>query len=470
MRIRPGRIVVVPAAVAAVVAVGALTATLSFGGSDLVCRGVTVAGVEVGGIKRIEAERAVRAWSESRMRKSITLTALDVRWTGTAQDFGAKVDVRGASERAFRIGRDGSIIGRAASVLFPGGDQKRIEPRITFDEARVKDIIAGIARQVDKPHRDARLKAVEGRIEVEPDACGVRLNQEKAAKVVIRAATLGTPVVPLPVESDRPLVSAADARLVDTLLARYTTYFNPGKRERTHNLRLAADALNGMVLIPGQRFSYNDTVGPRLVSRGFKNAIIYVRGRLEEGVGGGICQVSSTLYNAVLLAGLNVVERSHHSRTVPYVPPGRDATVSYGIVDFRFENSNEAPIGLIASVRGSQLTVDVYGRAEEKRNIEIFSGKAAYVAHGRKTVVDSSIAPGTSKIRDEGATGVSVTIYRRITSGDGSSVTEVVSRNRYPMQNTIVAVGPVKSSAAPGVTTVEAAANAADSAAKIRSD
>jgi len=163
---------------------------------------------------------------------------------------------------------------------------------------------------------------------------------------------------------------------------------------------------------------------------------------MEEGLGGGTCQVSSTLYNAVLLAGLDVLQRGHHSRTVPYVPPGLDATVAYGLVDFKFRNSNSAPIALISTIRGSRLTVDIYGSPADKKKIKVYSVRSRRIPARAKTVVDKSLAPGVRKLVEPASAGVSATVYREITNPDGTVTKEVVSRDRYAPQDAIIAVGP----------------------------
>ncbi|MEG1997965.1 MAG: VanW family protein, partial [Clostridiales bacterium] len=146
------------------------------------------------------------------------------------------------------------------------------------------------------------------------------------------------------------------------LLARYTTSFNAGNRNRTTNLRLAATAINGTVIPAGGSFSFNNTVGPRTSRRGYKMAIIYSAGKEIDGLGGGICQVSSTLYNTVLAASLKVTQRHTHSLPVSYVPKGRDATVSYGALDFRFQNNRSYPVTIKATINGGRLTVDLWGK------------------------------------------------------------------------------------------------------------
>ncbi|MEW9698372.1 VanW family protein [Paenibacillus sp. SI8] len=124
----------------------------------------------------------------------------------------------------------------------------------------------------------------------------------------------------------------------------YVTYFNSNNKNRYHNISLAAKAINNYVVHPGDTFSFNRVVGVRTPAKGYKQAKVIVRGEYSEGIGGGICQISSTLFNAVDRAGLQIVERYSHSRSVPYVPPGRDATVNWGGPDFSFTNNYNQPI------------------------------------------------------------------------------------------------------------------------------
>jgi len=140
----------------------------------------------------------------------------------------------------------------------------------------------------------------------------------------------------------------------------YATYFNLSYKSRTENLKLAAEALDNVAVAPGQIFSFNDTVGPRTPERGYREAIIFVNKQEVEGYGGGVCQVSTTLYNAVLAAGLEVVERHRHSLPVTYVPKGRDATVNFGTADFRFKNNTEKTVILHASVVKNKLSVEIF--------------------------------------------------------------------------------------------------------------
>jgi vancomycin resistance protein YoaR len=430
------------ALIIAVPIIAAIVITLSFSAGDRVCKGVAVSGISLGGLTREQANQKLRSLAEKRSGRRITLTALDTRWSGKFADFGAQVKWKDSADRAFAVGRKGNIFNRVICVLTSKGSGKRFKAEIAVNDARIEKTITKIARAVNRPHADAKIKVIDGRLDVKQDSMGIKIDEQSAKRTIANALHAGKMVVALPIVADKPDITADDARKINTLLARFTTPFNPGKRDRSHNLLLAANSIDGIIIKPGEEFSYNKVVGPRDLDRGFKNAPIFVKGKLEPGVGGGICQVSTTLYNAVLLAGMHIVERHPHSRTVPYVRPGRDATVAYGLRDFKFTNSNKSPICLLSDIRRGNLTVDIYGSADDKKTIKIFTGAVTYSPpKPDKSVIDPTVAPGT--VIDKGSRGVSVTVYRKVLQPDGTAVTDIVSKDRYPAQPKLIAMGRV---------------------------
>lgn len=437
-----GRLARALGVVTAICAIVLLAVILHFVHGSRICKGVSVSGIDLSGMTKDEAAPLVRAWAVKQAERSVTLTAMDRRWTGTLSSLGVRADWQDAVERAFSVGREGIWLNSAVCVLTRWGVGKHIIPKLRVDRDRLAKTLSKVSDAVNHPHKDARIRVVDSRIVIDQDSCGVKLDEKAALGVVARAAALGGNVVPLPIVEDRPDVTARDAAGIDTHLSSYTTSFNAGKRGRTHNLVLAARCIDGVVLKPGQVFSYNDVVGPRLVGRGFQMAQVYIRGKLEDGIGGGVCQVSSTLFNAVLLAGLKVRERSPHSQVVPYVSAGRDATVAYGHRDFRFENSNTSPVGLVSTVRGSRLTIGVYGSALDKKTVKVYVGRSSRTDAGVKTVVDATLPEGAKRLVEKGATGVSVVLYRKITMPDGTDAVETM-RSRYAPQKATYAVGAV---------------------------
>jgi vancomycin resistance protein YoaR len=171
----------------------------------------------------------------------------------------------------------------------------------------------------------------------------------------------GPAIMEVPIQPTYPRVDSELISDIRTdLIGHYVTYFNSSNRERSHNISLATKAINNHVVFPGETFSFNRVVGKRTAEKGYLSAPIIVKGELAEGIGGGICQVSSTLYNAVDQSGLEILERYSHSKRVPYVPNGRDATVSWYGPDFTFKNKYNQPILIRANARNGKMVVMLF--------------------------------------------------------------------------------------------------------------
>ena len=157
-------------------------------------------------------------------------------------------------------------------------------------------------------------------------------------------------------------------------LSSFSTNYSTRDTGRTTNLRLAANKVNGTVLMPGETFSYNKVVGKRTYAAGFKDAAVYENGQVVDGIGGGICQISSTIYNAAIYANLDIVQRDNHQFVPSYVTASRDATVVYGSIDFQFKNNRNYPIKIMCSVSGGVATVRIFGlKQDDDYDVEISS-------------------------------------------------------------------------------------------------
>lgn len=192
------------------------------------------------------------------------------------------------------------------------------------------------------------------------------------------------------------------------LLSTFSTKYSASNKNRTTNLMLAANKINGIVLMPGETFSYNKVVGARTIAAGYKEAPIYVSGRVENGLGGGICQIASTLYNAVVYANLDIVERSNHQFVPSYVGPSRDATVVYGAIDFKFKNNRDYPIKIICTVSGGVATFKIWGlKTDNDYQVEITSRTTGKTAN--------AIYSEAYKILKKNGTTVSTTLLSKDT-------------------------------------------------------
>ena len=181
-------------------------------------------------------------------------------------------------------------------------------------------------------------------------------------------------IIPLKVLYPKVTTNMIGREAFPDLLSTYSTKYSTRDRDRTTNLQLAANKINGTVLMPGEVFSYNQVVGERTIAAGYKEAPIYVSGKVVDGLGGGICQITSTLYNAVLYANLGIVSRSNHQFVPSYVTASRDATVVYGAIDFKFKNTRDYPIKITCSVSKGIATFNIYGlRSDNEYDVEISS-------------------------------------------------------------------------------------------------
>ncbi len=225
-------------------------------------------------------------------------------------------------------------------------------------------------------------------------------------------------------------------------LATYSTSYASSNANRSTNIALAASKINGTVLMPGEEFSFNGTVGKRTAANGFKTATVYSNGQVTTDYGGGICQVSSTLYNTVLKANLEITNRVNHTFTVGYVPIGLDATVSWGSPDFKFKNNRSYPIKIVATTSNKRLTISVFGLKEDvEYEVELVSYKTGTIPYSTVYTTDSSLGKGKTKVVQSGSNGATSVAYK-ILKLNGKEVSRtLLSKDRYSPHNQIIARG-----------------------------
>ena len=228
------------------------------------------------------------------------------------------------------------------------------------------------------------------------------------------------------------------------LLSQFSTSFTSSGYNRSTNIILASSKLNGLVLMPGEEFSYNQSVGQRTKAAGFKEAGAYSNGKVVQEVGGGICQVSSTLYNAVLYANLEIVERTNHYFNPGYVKAGLDATVSWGGPDFRFKNNRNYPIRIVTDTSGKKLKVYIYGlKTDDNCTVVLDTRYVASVPYKTTYQKDSSLGSGESRVISSGSNGCKTATYKYVYDKNGTLISsECISRDTYSPHNKVVAVGP----------------------------
>lgn len=225
-------------------------------------------------------------------------------------------------------------------------------------------------------------------------------------------------------------------------LGAFTSNYAESNVNRSTNVKLASNKINNVILLPGEEFSYNKVVGKRTFENGFKEASIYTSNGVTNGLGGGICQVSSTLYNAVLRANLQIVERRNHSYAVSYVPLGTDATVSYGSIDFRFKNNRKYPIKIISSSVNGVCSVSITGIKEDiEYEVEITPKKLQTIPFQTKYIDDNTLPLGTQKQTQYGDNGYKYETYKTLKLNGNVVSSELLSYDNYRPLNRIVKRG-----------------------------
>jgi vancomycin resistance protein YoaR len=395
--------------------------------SSRIVPGVRVADVAVGGLSTDEAKEKVRTWARTQSSKAITLEAPQSgrTWNIPLAEAGGRFDVDGSLAKAIAIGKEESWWDR---IVY--GKRERnvtIKPEFRLNEATLEKQINRIGKIVHVDPKNARGKIGEnGLIEVvSPEQKGIKLDAEATKAALLKngveslrsggkatlVVTEETPAVTsdMLLEVQHPLV-ALDPEYSSTRNHLFSTDYGSSSSNRRHNIELATSHINGKILAPGETFSYNDTVGPRTPRLGFLDAPTYQDGQVVPGPGGGICQVSTTLYNAVLRSpGLTVVERSHHSMPVHYVPAGCDATVSYGDIDFKFRNDTKGPVMIAARTNNGTLSFGLYGvEPPTEKQIRVIAGSRHY-----------------------GGNGFSVSTMRRVVEADGTVRNESLGSDSY---------------------------------------
>ena len=240
-------------------------------------------------------------------------------------------------------------------------------------------------------------------------------------------------VIPLKITKAKTTIADLGTKAFPYRLGYFTTRYDAGNLSRTTNLAIATRKINEFVVQPGEVFSYNKVLGKRSVEAGYKEAAIYTSNGVENGIGGGICQISSTLYNAVLKANLEIVERHNHSYVTSYCAAGRDATVSYGSLDFKFKNSRKYPIKIVASIGGGVATASIFGIKEEPEYVvEITSSVTSNIPAPENRVEDPSLPAGQEVVVKKGTNGCRSVTYKTVYDTNGNKISsQQISSDYY---------------------------------------
>ncbi|MBB6217100.1 vancomycin resistance protein YoaR [Anaerosolibacter carboniphilus] len=320
--------------------------------------------------------------------------------------------------------------GKAYRVAYTKDEAKFIEALDYFDQI-----------ELGQP-QNAQYKYENGKIIIIGGASGYSLDKEELFEMIDPSLIEKEIHAEIPLKEIPPEISKSQLEQggVKERVSVFSTTFDPNNRTRTNNLKKAVKTIDGTVLVPGQEFSFNQIVGKRTIENGYQEAGIYVNGQVKTGLGGGICQVSTTLYNAALLFDLEIQERHPHSLTVPYVPLSRDAAVSWGSKDFRFVNNTPHNIFIHGEIRGNQIIFELFSTADNKE-VKLISQTIASIPAPIKEIEDETMVIGERKVTDPGHVGYKSKLIKEVYIDGSLAGVKTMSTDNYMATSKIIKVG-----------------------------
>jgi len=340
-------------------------------------------------------------------------------------------------------GTDGYKIKRndLKNNIYSALSNNNLSVEILVEKYHTDDVdIDAIHTEIYKEPVNASFKASPYELHKEENGLDFAINLEEARAMV--SDRQDTYTIPLKVLKPEITVRDLPSEAFPDELSSYSTTYAQSNYNRSTNISIATRTVNGIVLMPGETFSYNDTLGQRTAAKGYKEAGAYVNGQVSSEVGGGICQVSSTLYNAALLCNLEIVTRTNHSFEPSYVPAGQDATVSWRSPDFQFKNNREYPIKLVASAGSGRVTFTIYGvKSDNDYEVKIQSSKTGSIPFSTQYVNDDSLPVGTTKVTQSGSNGCRSVTYKILYKNGEEVSRTLINSDTYKPHNQVVAKG-----------------------------
>jgi vancomycin resistance protein YoaR len=444
---KAARIFIVFAFVSALIITGCTTAANSNAALDTrIYQGVSVRSINVGGMTKEEAKKSV----QDVLDKEIDLMELRFSYNDWSQalsgrELNAGYNVDEAVETAYDYGKTGNIIKRMLNMRTLQKSGYDIPLTFKADMGVAVDYIGTIAGQLNRTTADSKFWYTgNGVFAVSPEVNGVKVD-EAQLKTLIEASVRpegGFNAIEVPAAVETAIVTTEKWSGIKEKISGFTTSFNSGDVARSGNIKLAADTINGTILWPGEVFSMNQAVGPRTEEKGYGEAKIIVNGELVPGLAGGICQATTTVYNAALLANLAIVERHPHSLKVGYIEGSRDATISGSTLDLKFRNTTSAPIYIEAFTKTGTMTVNLYGTNDHPgQTVQIVSEVLYRISASTEYIYDSSLRSGAEIWKTKPSSGTKSRAYRQVYENGALISSELLSTDTYQPQTGKLRIG-----------------------------
>lgn len=434
-------------AVLLVLTVGSLGGfyTYDFLRTDVI-EGVYLENLSLGKLKRDAVIQRLQEYLEPRLQEPINFEADGVVGTLTAAELGYGFDYAKMADQALRAGRTGNwFLQRAARrrILKEG---LFIRSQVTVDREKFQRALEPLREKTQVEPVSAQWEVLPDRRQVKliPAQPGQTIDYDRLALLVTELLKQAPPYsVSLPFREIKPRLDTEEAVNlgITEVVASYRTYFSPSNTSRVKNIRLAAESIDNKILLPGEVLSFNRLTGPRLPESGYEEAPVIINGELVPGVGGGVCQVSTTLYNAAVLANLTILERNKHSLPSAYVGLGRDATVYYDYLDLKIHNETVRPVLIKAIVGRDYIEVLILGKWVYDWRVQIEVEDLETIPPVWTERYDPSLEPGQRVIEKEAMPGRKVRVWKKYVGPGGVVSREILSVDTYQPINGVVRVG-----------------------------
>ncbi|NLL06282.1 MAG: vanomycin resistance protein VanB [Clostridiaceae bacterium] len=413
-------------------------------------KGVRIENVAISGIDKSKAkEKIQQEVNKNFAGKKLSFKYGEREWNIDLNEISYAFLIDSAIESAYRIGREGNFIHRLMTVYNVRGRNVNIALTSQFDRKKLRSILERIKTEIDQKEVDASAIYKNGEVTFNKEIIGKNIDVDKNMELIeniLLEKKFST--IELIVDNIYPRIRYNDISVIEKAISTFSTSFNSQKVDRSFNIKLACEKINNTVLLPGDSFSMDEALGPRSISNGYRNAPVIIKGKYLEGVGGGVCQVTTTLYVAVLKSKLEVLERRPHSLPLGYVDAGQDATISEGYIDFKFKNNKEYPVLISAQVSGNNITIRIIGIKEDaSQTVKLKSVVVKELPPEKEIIVhDNTIPIGEVIVEKTAITGRRVVVYRETYENNKLIEREKISEDTYQPVRGIIKVNPYATS------------------------
>ncbi len=413
---------------------------------DTFYNGISVNGVDLSGLTSEEAQAKLNTDVNDAIKtKTVTLNKDDDSYVISFGDIDAEYNIDDTLLAAYNYGRNGELKERYKEVVGLEKHPKDFEAQFTYSDETLKSKINEIAEEVKVEPKDSTMTRQNGTFVITDEQVGYEMDTDSVyndSKAVVDTMDSGN--VEIKMKELQPKITRAENEKATSLIGSYYTTFTSGNAGRNENLRVGCANINGTELAPGDVFSMNVELGPQTYENGYRNAAVIVNGKIEDGLAGGVCQITSTLYNAVILAELQIVERSNHSLAVSYVPLGQDAAIAGDYKDLKFKNNTDYPVYIEAYISGNKLIANIYGHEihDSSRQVKFENVVNSVIEKPAEKVTEDNTKPkGYREVTHYGKEGKKVTTYKIVYENGKQISKDYFSTSTYRATADEVTVG-----------------------------